>query len=192
MNLSGCVLPDDGGRSRGDWVFRPLITDEPVLENVFQANLAGANHSLREWPGKGHVINTCMETIKDGRANNSLAIQDESDVDNDVIVNFLTTTADAIEKASSEYDWVVVNCKGGVNRSTAALLSWMNQKKGLKLPKAKGIITKKKAATATRLRFKNRYQSFVSGANTEHKFSWPSLYGNSAPKMWLYLGKVSK
>ena len=176
-------LSDDGGCSCNDFITRPISTH--IHANVYQANRTGAIAALCAWPPRGRVLNLCHDEIEDvtGRVDGDLAIEDSAAMQVGDAADFLRATADRIEAMSRGADWVVVNCQAGVNRSSAALLAWLLRHQHLRLSAAKAVLKDKKRQAATRLRFKNRYQSFAAGGKTEHAFSWPTLCGRSAPTL---------
>ena len=178
--MNACALPDDGLRSTNDYVSRAIVTLDPVLDNVFIANGMGARHALAHWKGVGRVINVHTDPIDDARVENRIVIEDAFTVSKDTAVAFLKAASSKIQEFTVGTDWVVISCQAGVNRSSAAFLTWLVVHRHMSLTKAKRLLISKKHLAATRYRFKNRYQSFRKGAKTEHSFSWPTLSGRAA------------
>ena len=174
-------MTDDGGRSSNDFITRPISAN--IHANVYQANRTGAIAALAAWPLRGRVLNLCNDKIEDpaGRVDNELAIEDSAAMQVGDAARFLRATADRIETLAREAEWVVVNCQAGVNRSSGALLAWLLRHRTTRLGPATAALKAKKLKAATRLRFKNRFQSFAIGHRTERAFSWPTLAGRSAP-----------
>lgn len=191
FSLVLCTLPDDGGRSVKDFSTCPIISTEPIYKNVFQANFEGAKQALRLWPGSGAVLNVHLTPIDDARVDNSLAIEDTSDMNASAALQFACSTAAKIEQLATTSDWVVVNCQAGINRSSGAMLAWLVKCHHMSTNKAKALIKQKKKDAAVRYRFKNRYQSFRTGGKTEHQFSWPTLVSHSAKKLEVAVNQMA-
>lgn len=174
----------DKKRSRADWATRAIISLEPIHKNVFISNYQGAKQLLERYPNENIAVVNLHSTrdIDDERADNSINIEDSSSVEQSEYNRFAKKMAKKIHKLSSEKEWVVVNCRAGMNRSSAAVLSWMVKKEKFRFNKAMKIMREKKAEAARYFKFKNRYQSFTKGPTVDH-FSWPTLYGGGSPKL---------
>lgn len=184
-------IPDDGERSVGDFVTRPFSA--PVDNNVYLANFEGGKYAAANWPGNGTVFNLSRTRSDDPRVNNTHAFPDESSVDEEQASKWLDDIADAIRDASKRKEWVVVNCKAGCNRSSAAVLHYMLSHTNYKsYNKALGVIKARKLSEAIRRRCKNRYQSFDPTKPTFNQFSWPTLQGGASKKFEKLIKKKLK
>ena len=179
---------NDGGQSRNDWITRPIISLKPVYKNVYISNFEGTKKMMELNKSRniaGINLRDDLE-IDDDRVDNSLSIEDSMKVDQKDFDKFVKNVAKRIAELSDENEWVIVNCKAGINRASTAVLAWMTFECGLSFSEAFKILKKIKASAAKEFQFKNRYQSFTHGSTLNH-FSWPSLYGDGSRKLKLAL-----
>jgi len=175
---------NDGGRSRNDWFTRALISLEPIYGTVYIANYEGSKKmmSLNKGSNIG-VLNLRLGVdIDDDRVDNSIDIEDSKDVEQEEFDKFVRTVGTRIQELVDNNDWVIVNCKAGINRASAAVLAWMVFEQKLSFNNSLKILREKKADAAKYFQFKNRYQSFEKEA-TIGCFSWPTLSGAGSEKL---------
>ena len=175
---------NDGGQSRNDWKTRSIITLEPVYKNVYISNLEAVNKLTKLNKNNNFAVLSVQteEGVDDDRVDNSIKIDDSMAVDQEEFNTFMKKAIARLTEMTKENEWVVVNCKAGINRSSAVVVGWMMSEYKMSYKKALSILKKKKAAAARVFQFKNRYQSFKQGSTLD-KFSWPSLYGDSTEKL---------
>ena len=176
---------DDGDKSRCDWMSRPIVSLEPIYKNVYIANFAASKKMIQINKNNNFAIVNVESNLKidDPKVDNSISIEDSMKVDQKDFNKFSKNVAKRIEELSKKNDYVIVNCKAGINRASASVISWMTQYQNLPYNKSLKILREKKAIAAKHFRFKNRYQSFDSTSSTFDKFSWPALYGDSSKKL---------
>lgn len=178
-------IPDDGLRSSNDWKSRPITAE--VHDNLHIANFMGAQEALRVCPGEVAVVNLSLEPMCG--ADNTHAVEDSKEMTAMEADEFLAAAADKVASLQQKVDWVVVNCRAGVNRSSAVVLACLVKNRGLSLKRAKALLKGQKAVAAKRLRFKNRFQSWTK-PDTIDKFSWPTLCGGAAKQLEAALKRI--
>ena len=167
-------ITHDGGRSWSDWTSRAAVAH--VTDKVYIGNFEGAKRAMAEWPADGAVLNVSTHNL-DG-ADGTLGVKDEP-MGTDAAHSFMIAASDKLE-AMREAPWVLVNCVGGINRSSAAVLAWMVRHRGYSRTRAKKILREAKAKQARRLQFKSRYQSYKPGAATRDLYAWPTFAGGAS------------
>lgn len=175
---------NDGGQSRNDWKTRAIITLEPVYKNIYISNLEGIKQLTKVNKNNNYVVLSVQteECVDDDRVDNSIKIDDSMVVDQEEFDIFMKNAVEKLTEMAKKNEWVVVNCKAGINRSSAVVVGWMMSEYKMSYKKALSILKKKKAEAARFFQFKNRYQSFKQGSTLD-KFSWPALYGDSTEKL---------
>jgi len=180
-------VPYDGNRWRNDWV-TPRIVSVPIVvpggplkAPIFIANHAGAKHAATQWPATGAILNLCGDRLDFSCAYNDLAIPDcPTDAAAELEKGWFAKTADLIHTLREKNDWVIVNCMGGINRSSAVIINYLMVHGNATISEAMVLLREAKLVSAKRLRLKNRYQSFDPTSKTVDQFSWPTLQGGAS------------
>lgn len=176
-------LNDDGLRSRNNWVSRPIAAKVDLFGVPLHiGNFAAAEQAVADWPQGGVVVNLSLQPVEGKRnvnADNIHAIEDSPAMTADEADDFLGPVADKIRNLLANRPWVLVNCRAGLNRSSAAVLAFLMKHRRMSLREAKKVLLRSKASAARRLRFKSRFQSWEG--RTADMFSWPTLKGASSP-----------
>lgn len=179
-------ITHDGGRSRNDWVSRPAVAH--VAGGVYIGNLEGAKKAMAEWPEGGAVLNVSTEHLEG--ADGTLGVEDQK-MGTEEALRFMVAASDKL-KEMRQAPWVLVNCRGGINRSSAVVLAWLVREQGMSRTRAKALLRKSKGAQARRLQFKSRFQSYEDDSSTRDLFAWPTFAGGASGDFDSALAQLSK